>query len=154
MFGADFNPDELREKLSTLKDAVEIAKEDDGVILVFTDPEMLNDPSTGAFFSPSNFESLKSLIPGGENLTYQVEPVSGGVKFKTNDPDAVYELLQKIFDPEFLINIVQQLMSMFSGPGSLLDGLNEIGNELGNLDEDESGKPENADQDSSDEDQD
>ncbi|HME55945.1 MAG TPA: hypothetical protein VKM55_27325 [Candidatus Lokiarchaeia archaeon] len=167
MFGADFNADEMREKLGSIKEKVEITKEDDGVVLVFTDPEMLNDPSTGAFFSPSNFENLKGMVPGGENLAYKVEPVTGGVKFITDDPDAFYDLLQKIFDPDFLMNIVEQLLSAFAGPGGILDslgelgnemekmgdGLNELGNEIEKLDEDESGKPEGADQENTDEDQ-
>ena len=146
MFGADFDLDGLREKLSELKDKVSITKEEDGVVLIFTDPDMLNDPSTQQFFSPSGFESLKSMIPGGEGLTYEVEPIEGGARFKTNDPDALYDMFQKIFDPDFLITLMQQLLSAFSGPGGLMDSLKDIGSELGKLGDDDSEKSDDDDE--------
>ena len=151
MFGADFNPEDLREKLSTLKEKVEITKEDDGIVIVFSDPEMLNDPSTRDFFSPASFESLKSMMPGGENLSYQVQPLEDrpGVKFITSDPDAFYDLFQKIFDPDFLLNMIQQLLSAFGGPGGILDSLNDLGNGLENLDDDDSGKSDDVDEEDS-----
>ena len=160
MFGADFNPDEIREKLSALKEKVEITKEDDGVVLVFTDPDMMNDPSTASFFSPASFESFKNMIPGGEDLSYQVQPLEDrpGAKFLTSDPDALYDLFQKIFDPDFLLNIVQQLMNAFAGPGGLLDGLKEMGSEMEKLGDefekigdDEQEEPKDVDQDNPDE---
>jgi hypothetical protein len=146
MFGADFDADGLREKLNELKDKVSITKEEDGIVLIFTDPDMLNDPSTNSFFSPSGFESLKSMIPGGEGLSYEVEPVEGGVKFKTSDPDALYDLLQKIFDPDFLINMMQQLMSAFMGPGGLMDSLKDIGKDMEGLGLDDPEKSDDNDE--------
>lgn len=151
MFSGNINPDEIREKLGAIKDKIQLTKDDNGVTLLFLDPDMMNDPATRDFFSPSSFETLRSMIPGGETLEYKVEPVEGGVKFITSDPDAFYELLQKIFDPDFLMNIIEQLMSAFAGPGGLLDSLEDLGNKMEKEAENITRDIEDGDRDKSDE---
>jgi hypothetical protein len=129
MFGPNFNPDELKEALGSLKEKIQVTKDDDGVLLIFTDPDAAADPMTQGLLNPEGFEGLKNMAGGG-SIEFTLEPVDGGVKFMTSDPDGLYDILQKVLDPDFMLDMINQLMAAFTGPGGLADQLENLGNEL------------------------
>nr|MDO8113899.1 hypothetical protein [Candidatus Sigynarchaeota archaeon] len=130
MFGNDFNLDDLRDKLNELKDKIKITKEKDGVIVKFEDPEMANADGASNFLNP---EMLKNMMPGAEGV--EVEPVEGGLKFKTSDPDGFYEMISQILNPEFFMNMLQQLMDMMTKGGGLFGALGGLGADGGTGDD-------------------
>ncbi len=154
MFGMDFNIDGLKDKLAELKDKVMITKEADGVVVRFTDPAIAHDPNAASLFSPEKLEGLKAMMPDSAGLDFEVEPLDDGFKLKTKDPDALYDLVSKLLDPEFLLNMLKQVMDMFTkGMGGLFG---QLGNpENGDMDdegdgpEDEGPFPEGDDEDDS-----
>jgi hypothetical protein len=154
MFGMDFNIDGLKDKLAELKDKVKITKEDDGVIVRFTDPAMTKDPSAANLFSPEKIAGLKAMMPDSVGLDFEIEPMEDGFKLNTKDPDGVYDLVSKLLDPELLINMLKQLMEMFTkgGIGGLFNQLGNMGDEEDMADEgdgpeDDDSFPDDADDD-------
>jgi hypothetical protein len=128
MFGMDFNIDGLKDKLAELKEKVKITKEDDGVVVRFTDPAMANDPNAANLFSPEKLAGLKAMMPDSTGLDFEIEPMDDGFKLKTKDPDGVYDLVSKLLDPEFLMNMLKQVMEMFTkGMGGLFGQLGNMG---------------------------
>jgi hypothetical protein len=127
MENIDFNLDEIKEKISGIKDKVQITKAKDGVIFKITDPSAKDE------FDPASIENLKNMMPGGAGMDIEVVPVKGGYKLKTSDPEGLYNLFQQIFDPAFLEMMLKQLMEMFKNMGSALAGL---GDALGSPDQD------------------
>ncbi len=130
MFGMDFNIDGLKDKLDELKDKIKITKEDDGVVVQFTDPAMAKDPNAASLFNPEQLAGLKTMIPDAAGLDFEVETRDDGFKFLTKDPDGVYDLISKLLDPELLVNMLKQVMEMLSkGMGGLFGQLGNIGEE-------------------------
>jgi hypothetical protein len=135
MFGMDFNLDGLKDKLNELKEKVKITKEDDGVVVTFTDPAMAKDKSAADLLSPEKLAGLKAMMPGAAGLDFEVEPRDDGFKLKTNDPDGVYDFVSKLLDPDLLMNMLKQVMEMFTkGMGGMFG---QLGSADGNVECDE-----------------
>jgi hypothetical protein len=124
----EFNLDEIKEKIGSIKDKVHITKVKDGVIFKITDPSAKDD------FDPVAIENLKNMMPGGARLDIEVVPVKGGYKLKTSDPEGLYNLFMQMFDPGFLEMMLKQLMEMFTKMGSALTDM--AGGLAGSLDQD------------------
>jgi hypothetical protein len=137
MFGMDFNIDGFKDKLAELKDKIKITKEDDGVVVRFTDPAVAMDPNAVSLFSPEKLSGLKAMMPDAAGLDFEVESLDDGFKLKTKDPDGVYDTISKLLDPDFLMNMLKQMMEMLTkGMGGLFgqlgdtgDGSDEMGDE-------------------------
>nr|MDO8088069.1 hypothetical protein [Candidatus Sigynarchaeum springense] len=127
MFGADFNIDGLKEKLADLKDKVKIIKKTDCVVVRFTDPAMASDPTTASVFSPDKIADLKAMMPDSGIPDFELEQLEDGFKLKTNDPDGLYDMISKMLDPDFLLNLLKQVMEMFT------KGMGDIFGQLGNM---------------------
>jgi hypothetical protein len=146
MFGMDFNVDGLKDKIAELKDKIKITKEDDGVIVRFTDPAMAMDPNAASLFSPEKLSGLKAMMPEAAGLDFEVESMDDGFKLITKDPDTVYDMLSKLLDPEFLMNMLKQVMEMFTkGMGGLFgqlgkmdEGSDEMDEESDDMDDEDS----------------
>lgn len=123
MFGDNFNLDELRMQLEELKRKIEITKEADGVLVKFTDPELLEEPGlVDNMLDPNRLAGMKNMMPGMDGIDLEVEQVPDGMKLKTNDPDGIHDMLSKILDPDFMQQMMQQLADMMSKLGDMFGG--------------------------------
>nr|MDO8088799.1 tetratricopeptide repeat protein [Candidatus Sigynarchaeum springense] len=120
MYSVDSIIEKLVEKFAELKDKVQITKEPDGVAVRFMDTAMVQDQDMANPFSPQRLAGLRMLMPGTAGLDFQAEPMDGGIKLKTQDPDSVREFISKLLDPEAVVRILRQAI-----PGSSVKSTKE-----------------------------
>ncbi|NMC06789.1 MAG: hypothetical protein GYA24_16345 [Candidatus Lokiarchaeota archaeon] len=139
MFGMDFNLDGLKEKMAELKDKIKVTKVEDGIVVRFTDTSMAMDQNAASLFSPEKLAGLKAMMPDAAGLDFDVEPMDDGFKLKSSDPDATYDVVSKLVDPEYLMSMLEQMMSMLTkGMGGLFG---QLGNMAGDDVDDEGDGP-------------
>ncbi|MEX2684736.1 MAG: hypothetical protein Q6373_024400 [Candidatus Sigynarchaeota archaeon] len=127
MFGSDFNFDGIKEKLADLKDKVKISKKADCVIVRFTDPALAGDPTTANLFSPDKIAELKAMMPDSGIPDFEFEPLEDGFKLKTKDPAGLFDMVSKMLDPDFLLDLLKQVMELFT------KGMGDLFGQLGNM---------------------
>ncbi|MFX0100820.1 MAG: hypothetical protein ACFFCS_14690 [Candidatus Hodarchaeota archaeon] len=134
--GDMFGGGDFQKQLEEMKEKIDIIKEDDGVLVKFKDPEMLQNPQLQSMLNPGNLSSIGQMAGSAMGgMSMDIEQLDDGFKIKTDDPDALYELFNKLFDVEFMKEMISNLMEkLMGGMGDLLGGL---GDAFGDEDDDE-----------------
>lgn len=125
MFGGDLG--EFQQQLDEMKEKLEISKVEGGVLVKFNDPEMMENPQLQSMLNPGSLSSIGRMAGdamGG--MSMDIEQLEDGFKINTDDPDALYDLFQKLFDVEFMKEMINNLMGkLMGGMGDLLGGDDE-----------------------------
>ena len=114
--------------LEQIKEKLDISKVDDGVIIRFKDPSAMENPQLQMMMNPDQLASMGQMFGGeGGGMSLEVERLDDGIKMKTDDPDALYELIMKMFNIEFMQEMIKEMM------GNLLG---QLGNVFSDSDDD------------------
>jgi hypothetical protein len=123
--GDMFGGGDFEKQLAEMKEKIDITKIEDGVLVKFKDPELLQNPQMQMMLNADNLSSIGQMAGSAMGgLSMDIEQLDDGFKIKTDDPDALFDLFSKLFDVEFMKEMISNLMEkLMGGMGDLLGGL-------------------------------